>query len=78
MEINFNIDEKNAVIKGSSGLCVVESDYDIIKDSIICNNDEINMYNIKNVCLKNEKLSIVCSNFNIIIDGNVLVVNRFE
>lgn len=80
MEINIDLNKKIINIKDSYGICVVEADYDLIKNNITrnSNNNEIKIYDVNTVHFNNQQLSIICSKFNISVTGNVLVINRNE
>lgn len=78
MEINIDLNKKIAIINDSYGICVVEADYDLIKNNITRNNNEIKIYDVNTVHFNNQQLSIICSKFNISVTGNVLVINRIE
>lgn len=79
MEINIDLNKKIAIINDSYGICVVEADYDLIKNNITRNNNnEIKIYDINTVHFNNQQLSIICSKFDISVIDNVLVINRTE
>lgn len=79
MEINIDLNKKIATINDSYGICVVEADYDLIKNNITRdNNNEIKIYDVNTVHFNNQQLSIICSKFDISVIDNVLVINRTE